>query len=138
MAKVQLLAVLSIDGCQTKLYPRKRLLRAPEDYGMGDIRDNALYKLTPDYPVSALQEWRKKSGNICYLLEVTEKNTEYANGLLRMNVIDEIILYIVAHIIGTGKHMFKSALPEMEWLLVETKRYNDGVVRLIYRRKARN
>ena len=89
MAKIQLLAVISIDGCPMKLHPRKRLLQT-EDYGMDEIRANALYKLTSDYSVSVLQEWREEGGSICHLLEVTAGNTEYANGLLRMNVIDEI------------------------------------------------
>ncbi len=71
-----------------KLHPRKRLLQT-EDYGMDEIRANALYKLTSDYSVSVLQEWREEGGSICHLLEVTAGNTEYANGLLRMNVIDE-------------------------------------------------
>ena len=91
MAKIQLLAVISIDGCPMKLHPRKRLLQT-EDYGMDEIRANALYKLTSDYSVSVLQEWREEGGSICHLLEVTAGNTEYANGLLRMNVIDEIIV----------------------------------------------
>lgn len=56
MAKIQLLAVISIDGCPMKLHPRKRLLQT-EDYGMDEIRANALYKLTSDYSVSVLQEW---------------------------------------------------------------------------------
>ena len=43
MAKIQLLAVISIDGCPMKLHPRKRLLQT-EDYGMDEIRANALYK----------------------------------------------------------------------------------------------
>ena len=137
MAKVQLLAVLSIDGCLTELQPRRRLRRSPEDYGMEEICDNALYRLTPDYSISILQEWREKSGNTCYLLEATAKNAEYANGLLRMNVIDEIILYIVPRIIGTGRHLFKSALPEAEWRLAESKGYDDDVIRLTYRKKPR-
>ena len=58
MAKIQLLAVISIDGCPMKLHPRKRLLQT-EDYGMDEIRANALYKLTSDYSVSVLQEWRE-------------------------------------------------------------------------------
>lgn len=138
MAKVQLLAVLSIDGCLTELQSRKRLFRSLEDYGMEEIRENALYKLTSDYSVSILQEWREKSGNTCYLLEATAKNTEYANGLLRMNVIDEIILYIVPCIIGTGRHLFKSVLPETEWRIAESRKYDDGVMRLTYQRKKRN
>lgn len=106
MAKIQLLAVISIDGCPMKLHPRKRLLQT-EDYGMDEIRANALYKLTSDYSVSVLQEWREEGGSICHLLEVTAGNTEYANGLLRMNVIDEIILYVVPTIDGNGAAFFQ-------------------------------
>ena len=54
-----------------------------------------------------------------------------------MNVIDEIILYIVPCIIGTGRHLFKSAFLKTEWTLAESKRFDDGVVRLIYRKKIR-
>ena len=124
MAKIQLLAVISIDGCPMKLHPRKRLLQT-EDYGMDEIRANALYKLTSDYSVSVLQEWREEGGSICHLLEVTAGNTEYANGLLRMNVIDEIILYVVPTIDGNGAHFFKSALPMNDWRLMENKTYSS-------------
>lgn len=136
MAKIQLLAVISIDGCPVKLHPRKRLLQT-EDYGMDEIRANALYKLTSDYSVSVLQEWREEGGSICHLLEVTAGNTEYANGLLRMNVIDEIILYVVPTIDGNGAHFFKSALPMNDWRLMENKTYRDGVIRLTYHKEPR-
>ena len=136
MAKIQLLAVISIDGCPMKLHPRKRLLQT-EDYGMDEIRANALYKLTSDYSVSVLQEWREEGGSICHLLEVTAGNTEYANGLLRMNVIDEIILYVVPTIDGNGAHFFKSALLMNDWRLMENKTYRDGVIRLTYHKEPR-
>lgn len=108
-----------------------------EDYGMDEIRANALYKLTSDYSVSVLQEWREEGGSICHLLEVTAGNTEYANGLLRMNVIDEIILYVVPTIDGNGAHFFKSALPMNDWRLMENKTYRDGVIRLTYHKEPR-
>ena len=76
-------------------------------------------------------------GSICHLLEVTAGNTEYANGLLRMNVIDEIILYVVPTIDGNGAHFFKSALPMNDWRLMENKTYRDGVIRLTYHKEPR-
>ena len=33
MGKVQILAILSMDGCLSELNPKKRLFRSPEDYG---------------------------------------------------------------------------------------------------------
>ena len=50
MGKVQILAVLTMDGCQSselccKAYKELRL----EDCGINKIRENALYHITPDY-----------------------------------------------------------------------------------------
>ena len=49
MGKVQILAVLTMDGCQSselccKAYKELRL----EDCGINKIRENALYHITPD------------------------------------------------------------------------------------------
>lgn len=135
MGKVQILAILSMDGCLSGLNPKKRLFRSPEDYGMEEIRDKALYKLTPDYTVSILQDWREKEDDTCYLLEAGAKTVGYANGLIRMNAVDEIIIYITPSIIGTGDHFFKSGLLPTGWTLAENRNFSDGVIRLTYQRE---
>lgn len=134
MGKVQILAILSMDGCLSGLNPKKRLFRSPEDYGMEEIRGKALYKLTSDYTISILQDWREKEDDTCYLLEADAKTVEYANGLIRMNAVDEIIIYITPCIIGTGDHFFKSGLFPTEWTLAENRKYGDDVMRLTYQR----
>ena len=135
MGKVQILAVLTMDGCHSselygKAYEELRLDRCDID----KIRENALYHITPDYSISMLDEWRKDNTNICYLAEATPDNSDYINGLLRMRVVDEIILYTVPFISGTGRHFFKSALPEARWTLSSQKSYSNGVCRSIYTR----
>ena len=108
MGKVQILAVLTMDGCHSsELYGK-----AYEDLRL-DRCDNT---------------------NICYLAEATPDNSDYINGLLRMRVVDEIILYTVPFISGTGRHFFKSALPEARWTLSSQKSYSNGVYRSIYTR----
>ena len=104
MGKVQILAILTMDGCHSselygKAYEDLRLDRCDID----KIRENALYHVTPDYSISMLDEWRKDNTNICYLAEATPDNSDYINGLLRMRVVDEIILYTVPFISGTGR-----------------------------------
>ena len=54
------------------------------------------------------------------------------NGLLRMHAVDEIILYTVPFILGSGRHFFKSALPKQHWTLSSVKSYPNGVCRSIY------
>ena len=134
MGKVQILAVLTMDGCQcSELYCKACKGLRLEDCGINEIRENALYHITPDYSISMLDEWRKSTTNICYLAEVTPERANYINGLLRMRVVDEIILYIVPFIAGMGKHFFQSALPQEQWTLISQKAYSNGVVRHIYK-----
>ena len=128
------LPVLTMDGCQSselycKAYKELRL----EDCGINEIRENALYHITPDYSISMLDEWRKSATDICYLAEVTPEKADYINGLLRMRVVDEIILYTLPFIAGTGKRFFQSALPQEQWTLTSQKVYRNGVVRHIYK-----
>ena len=133
MGKVQILAVLSMDGCHfSDLYGKAYKELCLDQCGINEIRDNALYHITPDYSISMLNEWRKDSTNINYLAEAMPDNSDYINGLLRMRVVDEIILYTVPFISGTGRHFFKSALPETYWTLTSQKRYPNGVCRSIY------
>ena len=112
MGKVQILAVLTMDGCQSselycKAYKELRL----EDCGINEIRENALYHITPDYSISMLDEWRKSTTDICYLAEATPEKADYINGLLRMRVVDEIILYTIPFIAGTVIWMFFDQKP---------------------------
>lgn len=136
MGKVQILAVLTMDGClSSELYDKAHQDLCLDRCGLDEIRKKAFYRVTPDYSISMLHEWRKDNTNICYLAEATSGNSDYINGLLRMRVVDEIILYTVPFISGTGRHFFKSALPEARWTLSSQKSYSNGVYRSIYTRK---
>lgn len=133
MGKVQILAVLSMDGClSSELYSKAYKELRLDNCGITEIRDNAFYHITPDYSISMLYYWRKDGTDICYLAEATPDKTEYINGLLRMRTVDEIILYTVPFISGTGRHFFKSALPETQWTLASQKHYPNGVSCSIY------
>lgn len=133
MGKVQILAVLTMDGClSSELYDKAYQDLCLDCCGLDEIREKALYHVTPDYSISMLHEWRKDGTNICYLAEVTPGTADYINGLLRMHAVDEIILYTVPFISGSGRHFFKSALPERHWSLSSLKSYPNGVCRIIY------
>ena len=133
MGKVQILAVLTMDGCHaSELYGKSGKDFCLDCCGISEIREKALYHITPDYSISMLDEWRKNCTEICYLAETTPDNADYINSLLRMRVVDEIILYTVPFISGTGRHFFKSALPKTRWTLTSQKSYPNGISRNIY------
>lgn len=131
MAKVQVLAVLSLDGCLSESAGDASWVLRPESYDIDKLFDAADYELTPAYPTSRLVENKSKS---IFLIEATQETADYINGLLRLRLIDEIILYTVPFIAGTGRHLFKSNLPTFHWSLVERKEYNDGILRTVYRK----
>ena len=127
MGKVQILAVLTMDGCHaSELCGKSGKDICLDRCGINEIREKALYHITPDYSISMLDEWRKDCTEICYLAETTPDNADYINGLLRMRVVDEFILYTVPFISGTGRHFFKSALPETRWTLTSQRAILTG------------
>ena len=132
MAKVQVLAVLSLDGCLSEKMNDTCGKPHPENYDIGKLFDAADYELTPIYPTSRLAE---NKSDFLFLIEATYETADYINGILRLQLVDEIILYTVPFIAGTGRHLFKSNLPTSHWSLVEKKEYNGGVLRIVYRKK---
>ena len=132
MAKVQVLAVLSLDGCLSEKTGDASWVLRPEGYGIDKLFDAADYELTPLYPTSRLAENKSES---LFLIEATHDTTDYINGLMRLQLIDEVILYMVPFIAGTGRHLFKANLPASYWSLIEKKEYNGGILRTVYRKK---
>ena len=133
MGKVQILAVLTMDGClSSELYGKVYKELSLDRCGLDEIRKKALYHVTPDYSISMLHEWRKDGTDTRYLAEATSDTAGYINGLLRMQAVDEIILYTVPFIAGTGRHFFQSAHYEKHWTLASLKSYPNGVCRSIY------
>ena len=132
MAKVRVLAVLSLDGCLSEKTGDASWVLRPEGYGIDKLLDAADYELTPLYPTSRLAENNSES---LFLIEATHDTTDYINGLMRLQLIDEVILYMVPFIAGTGRHLFKANLPASHWSLIEKKEYNGGILRTVYRKK---
>ena len=132
MAKVQVLAVLSLDGCLSEKMNDTCWKPHPENYDIGKLFDAADYELTPIYPTSRLAE---NKSDFLFLIEATYETADYINGILRLQLVDEIILYTVPFIAGTGRHLFKANLPSSHWDLVEKKEYNGSILRTIYRKK---
>ena len=65
MGKVQILAVLTMDGClSSELYDKAHQDLCLDRCGLDEIRKKALYHVTPDYSISMLHEWRKDGTNI--------------------------------------------------------------------------
>ena len=118
MAKIQLLAILSIDGCLANMDTEGRWWLRPDCHGISDIYNKATFELSPDYSMTTLiAEHEKQDDNTVYLIEATHQNADFINALLNMRIVDEIIIYTVPFIAGTGFFLFQKNLPISYWKL---------------------
>lgn len=134
MAKIQLLAILSMDGCLADMKTEGRWWLRPDCHGISDIYNKATFELSPDYSMTTLiAEHEKQDDNTVYLIEATHQNADFINALLNMRIVDEIIIYTVPFIAGTGFFLFQKKLPISYWKLTEQKSM-QGALRHIYRK----
>ena len=86
MGKVQILAVLAMDGClSSELYDKAYQDSRPDRCGLDEIRKKPFYRVTPDYSISLLHEWRKDCTNIRYLAEATPDTADYILSLIHIS-----------------------------------------------------
>ena len=136
MARIQLLAVLTMDGCPAETVSQSGQWLSPERYGINELKEDAVRILNENTSLIWLSSQVEKAGNSpTYMIEATNKTTSIINGMIRMRLVDEIFLYLIPMIAGNGCRLFQSFLPESEWICTGTKRWKDGMIRITYVRK---
>lgn len=104
----------------------------PDCHGITDIYDKATFELSPDYSLTTLiAEHEKQDDHTVYLIEATIQNADFINAMLNKRIVDEIIIYTVPFIAGTGIFLFQKQLPISYWELTEQKSL-PGALRHIY------
>lgn len=136
MAKVRLLAVLTMDGCPAETTGLSGRWLGSDQYGIGSLKESATCILNENTSLTHLSSWTENSDDsLTYLIEASEKTAGIINGMMRMRLVDEIILYLLPVIAGNGSRLFQGSLPESEWTCTESKRWKDGIIRITYGRK---
>ncbi|MCD8318755.1 MAG: dihydrofolate reductase family protein [Paraprevotella sp.] len=136
MATVRLLAVLTMDGCPADTTALSGRWLGSDKYGAGALKEDAVCILNEDTSLTLLSNRVENTGDfLTYLVEATERTSGIINGMMRMHLVDEIILYLLPVIAGNGSRLFRSSLPESEWTCTGTRQWQDGMVRITYGRK---
>lgn len=128
MAKVRLLAVLTMDGCPAETTSLCGQWLGSDKYGIGALKEDTSLTLLSN-------RTEQTDDSLNYLIEATEKTAGIINGMMRMRLVDEIILYLLPVIAGNGSRLFQGSLPESEWTCTESKRWKDNIIRITYGRK---
>lgn len=132
MAKVQMLALQSIDGYMIDNRPELSAVLSDE---IATLRTAATHLLNKDVSLTMLSEWAENEAeNITYLIEADSQTATIIDGMFRMGLIDEIILYTIPAILGGGKRLYQTPLPEISWRCTATHICTDGTVQAVFRR----
>lgn len=82
--------------------------------------------------VALVQALKKGTGKHIYC----DGGAEIINELLKHDLIDELIISVVPILLGDGTRLFQDGRPEQLLELVESKRFETGLVQVHYRRKS--
>ena len=99
------------------------------------LRDAATHLLNENVSLSMLIDWvNNETGCITYLIEASWQTRSIINGMLRMRLIDEIVLYTIPVMLGTGVCLYQQELPKTNWKVVKTVSHNDEMSLTIFRK----
>ena len=132
MSKVQMLALQSSDGYMIDDRPE---LSAVLSDKIARLRTAATHLLNKDVSLTMLSDWAEnEAANITYLIEADNQTAAIIDGMFRMGLIDEIVLYTIPVILGYGKRLYQSPLPEISWKCTATRICTNGTVQAVFRR----
>lgn len=108
MATVQILAFITLDGYLVRRSTFPDLWEHPEKYGITRIREAALSCLGPDVSFMSLTEWKQGHSGV-YLAEVALETLPFTDSLLRFDMADELVLYVLPRFQGEASACSKDA-----------------------------
>lgn len=133
MAKLQLLAIITLDGYLFDKAVSSPLWDTPDKYGLTRIRDRATQTLGPDVSFISLIQWKKEYEGI-YLIEAVPDTISVIGSMFRYWLVDEIILFVIPYIQGDGIRLFTEIPGPSSWEMTGNKCFKSGICRLTYRR----
>ena len=133
MAKLQLLAIITLDGYLFDRAVSSPLWDNPDKYGLTRIRDRTTQTLGPDVSFISLIQWKKEYEGI-YLVEAVPDTISVIGSMFRYWLVDEIILFVIPYIQGDGLRLFTEIPGPSLWEMTGNKCFKSGICRLTYRR----
>ena len=133
MAKLQLLAITTLDGYLFDRTVSSPLWDNPNKYGLTKIRERATQTLGPDVSFISLTQWKKKNEGI-YFIEAAPDTISVISSMFRYWLVDEIILFVAPYIQGDAIRLFTEIPGPSSWEMTGNKCFRSGICRLAYKR----
>ncbi len=134
MATIRIIAVTTIDGFLPETDNELMQWVKTNAQGFPYWRERSLFILPAHYPLlNLLAEQQTSPTSDIYLAEISDKkSSEFLQGLSRYQLIDEMVIYTLPIIGGSGIPVFDT-LTESRWKLHKSKTFSNGISRIVYR-----
>lgn len=133
MAKLQLLAFISLDGYLLDKAVSSPLWDNPNKYGITKIRNRAMQTLGWNVSFISLIQWKEEEDDT-YLIEAMPETISVIGSMFRFWLVDEIILFVAPCIQGDGLRLFTEIPGPSSWEMTGNKCFKTGICRLTYKR----
>lgn len=134
MAKIQIVTAVTLDG----FFPNKedilmQWVRENTRYGFPHWKKRSALDIYPYYGIIDLMDMAGGDKDFTCSVEVSDYNrAEYANGLFKYNLVNEMVIYLLPRTYGQGANIAWEFQP-YEWELHTTKAFSNGICRLVYK-----
>ena len=136
MAKIQIITAMTIDGFLPEADNRFMQWVKTNPDGFPHWHECALFEIHAGYPMLDLiaERQNKAYKSDVLLAEISDKETvELLRGLSLYRLTDEMVVYILPYISGSGIPVFNDLTPS-QWQVHKTKTFSNGVCRIIYQK----
>lgn len=134
MAKIQIIMAVTLDGfLPHREDPLLQWVKENSRYGVPHWQEKTTLDIYPHYGIIDLINMVERNRDFVCSVEVSDdKRAEYANGLFRYNLVNEMVIYLLPRTYGQGT-AFTWEFHPCEWVLHALKAFPNGVCRLVYR-----
>ena len=136
MARIQIITAITIDGFLPESNNLLLQWVKTDSNGFPYWHEYSISQLCANYPMLDLlaEMEQNKNNSDVYLAEISDKESiKLLQALSRYHLIDEMVVYILPYISGSGISVFNDSTPS-QWQVHKTKAFSNGVCRIVYRK----
>ncbi|RGI73721.1 hypothetical protein DXD90_15085 [Bacteroides uniformis] len=137
MARIRIVMAITLDGFLPKQEEKfmQWLMEEPRK-GFPYWKEKASFQINELYGIIDLSDMirRFSADCICQTIIHDKNSADYADGLFRYNLVDEMVLYTLPISYGKGFSLMDS-IGKHHWQLRSFKLYPNGISRLVYEKR---
>lgn len=131
MTHIRLLAVISIDGNLSMDSGVSTWWLHPQKYGVDELKRTSALLVEEEMPLNRLLELGKETDG-SLLIIANNENVGLVHELLCAKLIDEMVVFTMPVLSGTGTPLFQTYPSLSYWTVAECFAYPEHITKIVY------